>query len=515
MKNSRTPVVSLIRIAVALLAVRAAATQGAVAQQLDLKGKVLDPLGKPVVGAQLFTGAPQGKGNSAVTGADGSYVLKGVQERSQPLRIVRDGYFPRVMNIRPRPGFERIFCLVPQTERTPWIGLQVDERHEKGAALGARPKLRIIGLDAGGPAAKAGVSYGDEVVSCAGQSVSSELDLCRVIAGSKIGDQIALVLKKRDRERVVKVLVARRQTTAEVEQARLAAARKKVFETNRLIYYREAAVTHPPGIGIVQDRTYVVQKPGAVDVKVRLGTAGDYKIQVIAYCQAQGEPLARWSLLIDGKTVESFTTDRAYFKVHEARARIGEGQHVVRVLYPGPDKKGGDTFHLYGLRVLRTSAEKPPSRPQPRPVATISADKFVEKMRQQGSVLWSKQDPHAPALTWVAMKDRFVALVDRNAPAPVEFTAFLDTLDHPKLNVTAFVFTRRAVWAGTDHGLFEYDRHMRKWYQWAIKGIHADVAVSKLSQAPGGRLVIDYVAPGAKRPATAAFDLATRRWAGH
>ena len=510
--SCRSSVAFLFLVTAVVVVVLAHSREAFAADRFDLKGRVLDPDGKPVAGARVFIANAAPDAGNSVTAADGSYVLQGLYERTVTLQISREGYFERTLSFRPQAGAERDFCLVPQNDRAPWIGVEVDEQPAEG---GKRRVLRVSGIDPDSPAAQAGISYGDEIVSYDGKAPGSEVALFGLIAHSRVGGNVNVVLAKRGQQRTVGVKVGRRQTTDETESVRQAAARAKVFEPGTLIYYRDAAIARPADIGSVQRRSYMIQKAGTVDVVMNFAEGGEYQVQVIAYTAGQGKDFPTWSFQLDGRELQSFTTDSTYFHIYETRATVKPGKHTFRVAY-NPQKPEAPPLFLYALRVLPTEQAVQTGRrmPPPTPIPAVSVDDFIKAQKEQGNFLWSKEDPESATLIWVAIKDQFVVLLDKNAPQPIRFDTFLSFLPNPKQNVTAFLFTPTAIWAGCDHGLFQYDRRLHKWYQWAVNGRHIDAEVTKLDLAPGGRLVVTFSPPGEQKIETAAFDTIVQKWVG-
>lgn len=505
-KSLCAPTVRSAILTALVLAAGAALAQPAALQAFEFRGKVVDPDGRPIPGARvMLVGATTG---AALTAANGFFALEGVYERTTTLQILRQGYFGRTVSLKPQPGVVRVFCLMPEGTRSPYVGVEVDEDI---AANGARV-LHVTSVEPGSPAERAGIIYGDEILRFAGEPVNSDAEFFRLVGRARVNQIVEMLLRRRDEERTVAVRIERRKTSAEQEAERQAAARGKVFDIGTLVYFRDAAITNPVGIGTVDRRSFRLDRAGTVDMTVGIPETGEYQVQVIAFTSA-GQGFPTWSLEVENQKIATFTTDSTYFRIYDTQARLERGRRPLRIVYEPPQEAASPLF-LYAMRVNPTRRSVRPDQsvliaPQPSPVPI---EEFIRQRTEQGDFLWSKEDPEDSGLTWVALKEQFLVLFDRNSAWPTWFDVFLSQLDNCAQHVNAIAFTPTEVWAGCNGGLFQYDRRLRKWYQWAIEGHWLDVEVNRLEVVPGGRLLVTFVHPTERRSEVVAFDLAARKW---
>jgi serine protease Do len=92
--------------------------------------------------------------------------------------------------------------------RQVWIGIRVQEISKMVAdyfRIHDRRGLLVWGIDAGSPAARAGIQVGDIIRSVNGESVSRAAEAWRLIFGATIGDEIELDMEREGARRKVKI----------------------------------------------------------------------------------------------------------------------------------------------------------------------------------------------------------------------------------------------------------------------------------------------------------------------
>jgi serine protease Do len=92
--------------------------------------------------------------------------------------------------------------------RQVWIGIRVQELSEMVAQyfrIHDRRGLLVWGIDAGSPAARAGIQVGDVIRSVNDESVSRAVEASRLIFGATIGDEIELEMEREGARRKVKI----------------------------------------------------------------------------------------------------------------------------------------------------------------------------------------------------------------------------------------------------------------------------------------------------------------------
>ena len=87
-----------------------------------------------------------------------------------------------------------------------WLGVSVEDQNEG---------VLISAVDRSGPAAKAGVHPGDEVVAINGESVSTSRGLIRAVAAATPGDNARLTVRRQGQTIELPVVVGRRPGTQE------------------------------------------------------------------------------------------------------------------------------------------------------------------------------------------------------------------------------------------------------------------------------------------------------------
>lgn len=88
---------------------------------------------------------------------------------------------------------QRVFqeLLVGSASFSLWLGLRIDEK------AGA---LTVAAIDAGGPAARAGLRPGDRLVAAGGRKVESSVEYARALLGARSGTPFALAVERNGRE---------------------------------------------------------------------------------------------------------------------------------------------------------------------------------------------------------------------------------------------------------------------------------------------------------------------------
>jgi len=477
------------------------------ADTFSIRGVVRNPQGNPIQGAKVSVVGSSRRTDSCITNKDGSYEIPNLRAPSMSLRISAKGYFSRTILTRLRKGIDRDFCLFAETDSTPWLGIEVDEVLNATESPGSSRVVQIVSVEPQSPAAIANIGVSDEITMYDDVKVDSELTFFRLVSNSRIGRRVPIVLRRDGKEINMSVVVGRRKTQPETEEERNAKARKSTHKPGKLIPYRQSAIAIGKDIGRSDGKSYVMESPGAVDVRIDISDAGTYRIEVIAFGGSQSGTFPRWSLLLDKRHLKSFATQSSYFHIYNVSTTMAPGKHTVRVEWKGrasEAKKDERTLHLYGLRVLKTVGAKTTE------FSKFSADEFIREHEQRNDLIWKKQDAEDKQLTWIALRNNFLVLLYEGAPGPIDFSAFLNSLPHPQINVTKIIFLPEAVWTGTDHGLFRFDRHLRKWSQWATDAKHIDTHVTGLVLV-GTTIEVRYrLQNGKTREAT--FSINDRKW---
>jgi serine protease Do len=89
-----------------------------------------------------------------------------------------------------------------------WLGVAIEQRGAQSDEQGGI--VAIAGITAGGPASRAGLRAGDQVVSVDGQSIESTSGLVRAIAEKSPGTTVNVTVRRNGREFTVPVTVGRR-----------------------------------------------------------------------------------------------------------------------------------------------------------------------------------------------------------------------------------------------------------------------------------------------------------------
>jgi S1-C subfamily serine protease len=91
----------------------------------------------------------------------------------------------------------------PDKTRKPWIGVQLDEARDRGGLL-------IVNVIGEGPAAKAGLKNNDILVKIGGMKVGSFADLEVALEKYAAGDEVDLVIRRKDKRKEMKLVLGGR-----------------------------------------------------------------------------------------------------------------------------------------------------------------------------------------------------------------------------------------------------------------------------------------------------------------
>jgi thiol-disulfide isomerase/thioredoxin len=91
-----------------------------------------------------------------------------------------------------------------------WLGVELEPRGPGEACVGVR------GVTADSPAAKAGLTAGDVIVSIDGEGVSKPSDVVRLISQRRAGEKVALAFRRADADRLAAVVLGARPDTEEL-----------------------------------------------------------------------------------------------------------------------------------------------------------------------------------------------------------------------------------------------------------------------------------------------------------
>lgn len=95
-------------------------------------------------------------------------------------------------------------------------------------------------------------------------------------------------------------------------------------------------------------------------------------------------------------------------------------------------------------------------------------------------VTWVVTDPYADGRRWIGTEKHFVAL-DDSAEWTVSWSPELvEELDVDSLRARCIAPTENAVWVGTNHGLFRYDRQSGRWLQYVVGDNPVETSVEAL-----------------------------------
>ena len=111
------------------------------------------------------------------------------------------------------------------------------------------------------------------------------------------------------------------------------------------------------------------------------------------------------------------------------------------------------------------------------------SDDLRTALAGKGDLLWIQEDPYDPETQWAAIKGKFVARVGLEGRSVTSFHDEMDLLCEHPLNAKCVAFTNGAVWIGTDHGLFAFDRERKSWSAYVINGRHHGVPVTEIHAA--------------------------------
>jgi len=133
----------------------------------------------------------------------------------------------------------------------------------------------------------------------------------------------------------------------------------------------------------------------------------------------------------------------------------------------------------------------------------------MARLGREGKVLWARDDPVAPALTWMAVDKKFVFVHNSADGSLAGFGDFIKLIGRTDVTVAGLAMGAEMVWAGTDRGAFCYDRRTRAWSQIVIN-LDMDLveaAVEKVELIEAG------VAFTVKGRGRFEFNTRTRKWA--
>ncbi|HOX08034.1 MAG TPA: PQQ-binding-like beta-propeller repeat protein [Planctomycetota bacterium] len=204
------------------------------------------------------------------------------------------------------------------------------------------------------------------------------------------------------------------------------------------------------------------------------------------------------------------------------------GMEVADVL-EGAYRREDDAVARQRLRDLLSSlGRRPAVQPQPRPLppgigpdpipdpgpgpgpgASLTREAAMARLGREGKVLWARDDPVAPALTWMAVDKKFVFVHNSADGSLAGFGDFIKLIGRTDVTVAGLAMGAEMVWAGTDRGAFCYDRRTRAWSQIVIN-LDMDLveaAVEKVELIEAG------VAFTVKGRGRFEFNTRTRKWA--
>ncbi len=145
-----------------------------------------------------------------------------------------------------------------------------------------------------------------------------------------------------------------------------------------------------------------------------------------------------------------------------------------------------------------------------KPCRAPEREALLQLLAPVTTALWVEQDPVEGGWRWLGTETHFVMLDDTAAWRVQCWPGEVEALGVATLRSQCIAFTPRAVWVGTDRGLFTFSRKRKRWLQRTIGPELTDVNVAKL-QVTDGQLLAT-VNDGDRKTAWT-FDLERQTWA--